>query len=93
MGVWKKVRLRQTYLKKNRGRVKRGQGRHFMFAKKVHKNTKYPSCLFSKCFSNLLFGLQVKPKFQIVIFFSDTNHGRSSIGGTFTANDCLAPPV
>ena len=38
--------------------------------KKIHKEIyKYPSHLLSKRFSNLLLGLQVKPKFQIVIFF------------------------
>ena len=41
-----------------------------MFAKKVHQKIyKYTSYLLSKCFSNLLLGLQVKPKFQIVTFF------------------------
>ena len=56
-----------------------------MFAKKVHKNTcKYPSYLLSKCFSNL---------FLILTFFSDTNHGRGKIGGTFTSNVSLVPPV
>ena len=38
--------------------------------KKVHKEIyKYPSNFLSKCFSNLLPGLQVKPTFQIVTFF------------------------
>ena len=41
-----------------------------MFAKKVHQKIyKYASYLLSKCFSNLLLGLQVKPKYQIVTFF------------------------
>ena len=54
---------------------------------------KYLSYLLSKCFSNLLPGLQVKPKFQTVTFFPDTNHGRGSIGDTFTANISLVPSV
>ena len=41
-----------------------------MFAKKVYpKIYKYASYLLSKCFSNSLLGLQVKPKFLIVTFF------------------------
>ena len=41
-----------------------------MFAKKVHQKIhKYASYLLSKCFSNLLLGLQVKPKLLIVTFF------------------------
>ena len=75
-------------------RVKEGRAGTFIFGKKVHKQIyKYPSYLFSKCFSNLLPGLQVKSKFQIATFFSDTNHGKGSIGGTFTANVSLVPPV
>ena len=42
----------------------------FMFAKKLHQKIyKYASYLLSKCFSNLLLGIQVKPKYQIVTFF------------------------
>ena len=41
-----------------------------MFAKEVHQRIyKYVSYLLSKCVSNLLLGLQVKPKYQIVTFF------------------------
>ena len=65
-----------------------------MFAKRVHQKIyKYALYLLSNCFSNLLLGLQVKPKIEIVSFFSDTNHGRGRIGGTFTANVSLIPPV
>ena len=46
-----------------------------------------------KCFSNLLFGLQVKPKFQPVTGFHHTNYGKGSIGGTFTTNVPLVPLV
>ena len=52
-----------------------------------------PSYLLSKCFNNLLLGLQVKPKSQILTFFSDTNNDRDSTGDTFTANVSLVPPV
>lgn len=45
------------------------------------------------CLSNLLPGLRVKSKFQTATFFSVINHGRGSIGGTFTANVSLIPPV
>ena len=80
--------------KKRLCRVKGGGAVIFMFVKKVHQKIyKYASYLPSKCFSNLLLGLQVKPKLQIVTFFPDTNHARGSIGGTFTANVSLVPPV
>ena len=71
--------------KKNTIEPKESGAGTFMFAKKVHKNIyKYPSYLLSKCFSNLLL---------ILTFFSDTNHGRGKIGGTFTSNVSLVPPV
>ena len=57
------------------------------FQKKVHKKN------MQICLSNLLPGLRVKSKFQTVTFFSVINHGRDSIGGTFTANVSLIPPV
>ena len=51
-----------------------------MFAKKVHKETyKCPSHLLSKCFSNFLPELEVKPKFQIVTFFSDTTMAETAL--------------
>ena len=40
-----------------------------------------------------MLGLHLKPKFQIVTFFSNTNHDIRSNGGTFTANVCLIPPT
>ena len=65
-----------------------------MFGKKnSQKIYKYPSYLLSRWFRNLLLGLQVKPKFQIVTFVSDTNHGRGIIRGTFTDTVCLVLPV
>ena len=65
-----------------------------MFGKKnSQKIYKYPSYLLSRWFRNLLLGLQVKPKFQIVTFVSDTNHGRNIIGGTFTDTVCLVLAV
>ena len=82
------------FLKKQPVGSKGGGAGTFMFAKRVHKKIyKYPPYLLSKCFSNLLLGLQIKPNFQNATFFSNTNHGRGSIGGTFTANVSLVPPV
>ena len=82
------------FRKKNPVGSKGGGAGTFMFAKKVHQKIyKYASYLLSKCFSNLLLGFQVKPKFQIVVFFSDTNHGRGSIEDTFNANVSLVSPV
>ena len=71
---------------------------NFMFSKNILKKIyKYSSYLPSKCFSfkvlHLLPGLQVKPKFQIVTSFFDTNHGRGSSEGTFATNISLVLPV
>ena len=58
------------FRKKNPAGSKGGGADTFIFAKKIHQKIyKYASYLLSKCFSNLLLGLQVKPKFLIVTFF------------------------
>ena len=58
------------FCKKKSCRVKGGRGGRFYVCKKNSpKIYKYALYLLLKCFSNLLFGLQVKPKFQIVTFF------------------------
>ena len=74
------------------GGAKEGEVKVSLFRKKSCR-VKGGSCLLSKCFSNLLVWLQVKPKFQTVTSFSATNHGRGSIGDTFTADVSLVPPV
>ena len=76
------------------GSTKENEAGTFLFAKKSsRKNISYLSYSLSKCFSNLLPGLQVKPKIQFVTFSSDTNYGKGSIGGICTANGSLVPPV
>ena len=47
---------------------------------------KYPSYLISRYLSNLFPRLLVRQKFGIVTVFSNTSHGRGSIGDTFITN-------
>ena len=88
--------VKVNLLKKKKHPVgsKRARAGTFMFAKKLHQKYTNMHHIYSQSASVIYcFGLQVKPKFQIVTFFPDINHGKGSIGGTFTANVSLVPPV
>ena len=78
--------VKVNLFKKNPVWSKRGRAGTFVFAKKVHKK-------YTNIHPFYLQSASGKTKIPNYNIFSDTSHGRGSIGGTFTATVWLVPPV